>query len=335
MPAVPHLVIAALLVTLAAGSAAIFAIERILRERSPKLFRAVVGHLVLFNLLTAVGLGYRLVEQNSATTAWTVRDVHLLSAHLLVLAILKVVWLRSFAAIAWTLARRAPSPRANMVTAIGASVAALAALAGWLAAVWTGHLSTGLVLGLVTDVAIFGGMSVVAVRLWRASTLASGAAELGAMRWFSAGTLAIVLTVALSFVAGAAWASWRGAVQSLAHTLVLLVYEALLVAWAARWGDAWAAENWSGADPDAAFDLAADRHGLSKREREVAALLCRGRTNQEIADTLFVALQTIKDHNYRIFQKVGVRNRTELTRRFTARDPEHAGRPHPSANVQP
>jgi DNA-binding NarL/FixJ family response regulator len=53
----------------------------------------------------------------------------------------------------------------------------------------------------------------------------------------------------------------------------------------------------------------------------VAALLCRGRTNQEIADALFVALQTVKDHNYRIFQKAGVRNRTELARRFMSSDP--------------
>lgn len=320
MPAVPHLVIAALLVTLAAGSAALFALERLLRERSPELFRAAVGHLVLFNLLTAVGLGYRLLEQTSPTSDWTARDVHLLSAHLLVLAVLKVVWLRSFAEIARTLARRPSARRANTATAIGASVAALAALAGWLVAVRTGHLSTGLVIGVVTDVVVFGGMVVVAVRLWRASTLAAGAAERGAMRWFSAGTLAIVAAIAVSFVAGAAWASWRGAVQALAHTLVLLAYETLLVAWAARWADAWAAECSSGADQNAAFDLAAGRYGLSKREREVAALLCRGRTNQEIADTLFVAVQTIKDHNYRIFQKAGVRNRTELTRRLTARD---------------
>jgi DNA-binding CsgD family transcriptional regulator len=53
--------------------------------------------------------------------------------------------------------------------------------------------------------------------------------------------------------------------------------------------------------------------GISKREEEVILLVCQGLTNQEIADTLFISLKTVKDHNYRIFQKTGVRNRVELT----------------------
>ncbi|WP_285570713.1 helix-turn-helix transcriptional regulator [Geothrix limicola] len=52
--------------------------------------------------------------------------------------------------------------------------------------------------------------------------------------------------------------------------------------------------------------------GISKRESEVIQLICQGRTNQEIADALFISLKTVKDHNYRIFQKTGVRNRVEL-----------------------
>jgi DNA-binding CsgD family transcriptional regulator len=51
---------------------------------------------------------------------------------------------------------------------------------------------------------------------------------------------------------------------------------------------------------------------ISKRELEVIQLICRGLTNQEIADTLFISLKTVKDHNYHIFQKTGVRNRVEL-----------------------
>jgi len=52
--------------------------------------------------------------------------------------------------------------------------------------------------------------------------------------------------------------------------------------------------------------------GISKREQEVIRLICRGLTNQEIADALFISLKTVKDHNYHIFQKTGVRNRVEL-----------------------
>ena len=52
--------------------------------------------------------------------------------------------------------------------------------------------------------------------------------------------------------------------------------------------------------------------GITKREQEVIQLICRGLTNQEIADALFISLKTVKDHNYHIFQKTGVRNRVEL-----------------------
>ena len=321
MPAVPHLVIAALLATLAAGSAAILVLERRLRERSPELFRAIVGNLAFFSLLTAVGLGYHLVEQGSAETGRTAVGLHLLSALLFALAVLKVAWLRSFAAIAHALGRR-PLPRqANLVAAIGAGVAALAALAGWVQAAWTGRLSTGLIVSLAIDIVVLGGMVGVAASLWRSSAAAAGVEAQRAMRWFSAGTLSVVALLGLSFAAGAMWAAWRGAVQALAHTVWLLAYEILLVAWTVRWADAWAAEAYSDAGQDGAFELAAGSCGLSKREREVAALLCRGRTNKEIAGELFLALQTVKDHNYRIFQKAGVRNRTELARRFISSVP--------------
>ena len=38
--------------------------------------------------------------------------------------------------------------------------------------------------------------------------------------------------------------------------------------------------------------------------------------NQQIADKLFISLQTVKDHNHHIFRKTGVRNRMQLARIF-------------------
>jgi DNA-binding CsgD family transcriptional regulator len=51
---------------------------------------------------------------------------------------------------------------------------------------------------------------------------------------------------------------------------------------------------------------------ISKREEEVIQLLCDGKTNKEISETLFISLQTVKDHIYRIFQKTDVKNRVQL-----------------------
>jgi DNA-binding CsgD family transcriptional regulator len=51
---------------------------------------------------------------------------------------------------------------------------------------------------------------------------------------------------------------------------------------------------------------------ISKREEEVIRELCAGKTNKEIAETLFISLQTVKDHVYRIYLKTNVNNRVQL-----------------------
>lgn len=50
---------------------------------------------------------------------------------------------------------------------------------------------------------------------------------------------------------------------------------------------------------------------LSVREQEVLQLVAQGLSNQEICDRLFLALDTVKGHNRRIFDKLQVRSRTE------------------------
>jgi ATP/maltotriose-dependent transcriptional regulator MalT len=53
------------------------------------------------------------------------------------------------------------------------------------------------------------------------------------------------------------------------------------------------------------------RLGISQREMEVLQLMAGGATNQEIADTLFVSLNTIKTHTSRLFEKLDVKRRTQ------------------------
>jgi LuxR family maltose regulon positive regulatory protein len=54
---------------------------------------------------------------------------------------------------------------------------------------------------------------------------------------------------------------------------------------------------------------------LSQRELEVLQLICQGLSNQEICQRLFLALDTIKGHNRRIFEKLQVHRRTEAIAR--------------------
>ena len=50
---------------------------------------------------------------------------------------------------------------------------------------------------------------------------------------------------------------------------------------------------------------------LSMREREVIQLVAQGKTNQQIADELFIALSTVKTHINNIYKILEVKNRRE------------------------
>jgi LuxR family maltose regulon positive regulatory protein len=59
---------------------------------------------------------------------------------------------------------------------------------------------------------------------------------------------------------------------------------------------------------------------LSRRELEVLALLAAGLTNREIAERLVIAPGTVKKHTTAIYDKLGVKNRTEAAARARALD---------------
>jgi DNA-binding NarL/FixJ family response regulator len=51
--------------------------------------------------------------------------------------------------------------------------------------------------------------------------------------------------------------------------------------------------------------------GLTQRESETLALVVRGLRNQEIADALFLGVNTVKTHLKSLYRKLGARNRAE------------------------
>ena len=67
---------------------------------------------------------------------------------------------------------------------------------------------------------------------------------------------------------------------------------------------------------------------LSARERQVIQSLASGKTNREIADSLGLSPHTVKNYLFRIFDKIGVSNRTELlylTMNNSQTEPKNSG----------
>ena len=57
---------------------------------------------------------------------------------------------------------------------------------------------------------------------------------------------------------------------------------------------------------------AAKKYDLTKREEEIISLVCRGLSNPEISNCLFISPFTVKKHMQHIFKKMDIKHRTEL-----------------------
>jgi DNA-binding CsgD family transcriptional regulator len=72
-------------------------------------------------------------------------------------------------------------------------------------------------------------------------------------------------------------------------------------------------------EPVGPYELAeviADAYGLTPREREVARLVVSGSSNPEVAAALSISLTTVQDHLKKVYAKLGVGSRHELTARM-------------------
>jgi DNA-binding CsgD family transcriptional regulator len=59
---------------------------------------------------------------------------------------------------------------------------------------------------------------------------------------------------------------------------------------------------------------------LTPTERRIVDLVAEGHTNREVAGALFISVKTVEANLSRVFHKLGVRSRAELTRRTIAHD---------------
>ena len=67
-------------------------------------------------------------------------------------------------------------------------------------------------------------------------------------------------------------------------------------------------------EAEAAFSTAHPIHRLTRSERRVLSLVAQGKRNKDVADQLFVSVNTVKTHLQHIFKKLEVSNRRKLRR---------------------
>lgn len=64
-----------------------------------------------------------------------------------------------------------------------------------------------------------------------------------------------------------------------------------------------------------------EKYGLSAREYEIAGMLIEGAAYNEIADDLFISVNTVKAHIKSIYPKFGVSRRHDLVKMYSAFNP--------------
>ncbi len=136
-----------------------------------------------------------------------------------------------------------------------------------------------------------------------------------AFRWFGVfylGGCGLILASAVFF----------GPAHGVIHSLIYLAFNLFPFVWYRRW-----LEDES-CGPDGVADGVASgeklnricaEYGISERQQEIIELLLQGKSNPDIAEALYISPNTVKNHLYKLYQKLGVKSRFELIGFFLER----------------
>jgi DNA-binding CsgD family transcriptional regulator len=291
----------ALVVAVAAGLTTATVSAILFRSRQTAFFRYFLVQVLLFDLLILGGLAFRFVDLYVRQQGMRPHP-GLLPGMLAALAALKLGWLYAFMAMTLVLPGQEPPAPFLRRFAVAATVFFGTWTALLAASVATHSFGATNALIAVMELGVLGGATAASTRLVvRAASLPPGP------RRRSITILGGVYLAAFAVMIGSLTLGWIGPSgetpgQVLFNSTLLVLCNLLPLGWILRFQPTGPI-----ATPDAM-----DRYGITPREREIIERICAGSTNQEIADRLFISLATVKDHNYNIFRKTGVRNRVEL-----------------------
>lgn len=292
-----------LVLALASGLVAAIVVSQQVQAAQPGFYRHFLTQLLLFNLLVLSGLVFRLVQQLPPAGGW---NPLVTPALLVFMAGLKIAWLHAFiqatrapfsSQVPATLHRRLRTGAIMLFCLYFAALAIATLLPS--DAVFQASV-------IALELLIIGGALLATTQLLLAAHALPGGKRRRTLVVF--GAFHAVLLVSILVVIFSAWISpgSQSASHMLANATLLLVYNLFPIFWIRHYQPATGA---SAGEKLATF-------GITGREKEIIELIQAGKTNREIAESLFISVATVKDHNNNLFRKCGVRNRVELGNLF-------------------
>lgn len=289
-----------LVLALAAGlGSAIFVAQRV-QTGQAEFYRYYLTHILLFNLLILAGLVLRFVQPQEPLFPG------LVPLALGLLAALKLGWLYSFFITTRLLIQPVvPDLFKKSLFRIGLLILITYVVLGGLA--WFNSLNP-----LLETVMIALETLVVGGAVWAAGTVTVAARRVpagrrkNALAIFGGFHLALLLMVLAAQVVGWIRPGPQEFAQTMVNSTFLLLFNLFPPFWLRQFQPA----------PGETESDKFESLGVTPREKQIVQLIQAGKTNQEIADELFISVATVKDHNNNLFRKCGVRNRVELTNLF-------------------
>lgn len=289
-----------LVLALAAGLAAAIVVAQHAQTGQAEFYRYYLTHILLFNLLILAGLVFRFIQPQAQVFPSAIPVAFSL------MAALKLGWL--FAFIVSTRLLSGITVPGNFTGVLAR--AGLILFVTYLAATWIAWVSrTEALLNaamFLLESIVLGGALLAAIRLILAGRAMHRGSRRKSLLIFGVfhSTLLLVVIAALAV-------SWiRPGPQEFAQVVINGVFLLLFNLFPPVW--IWKFRPAPGIPVSGKFESM----GVTPREREIIHLIQAGKTNQEIADELFISLATVKDHNNNLFRKCGVRNRVELANLF-------------------
>lgn len=305
------LTIIVMLMAILAGVIGMGALGRLHRSRHSPEVKWTFRSLLAFNLLLIVGLGFRYLEYHlSGYLSPEIYDlVRLLILDFLIP--LKLAFLFSLERTAASLAGGVTERKIWRISRLVFLAAGLAIIL--ISAVAFPLNRTDIAFGAhnAYEIPLIGALIfIIAYHGLAGSSRAASRMHSRALRTFS------VLHAGIFGGVGALLVLNSGNPQGRAILIgagLMVVYNILLVLWALRFLPLLVAQ--AGGDGPEASQLLKE-FGITRREEEVIRLICEGKTNKEIAEALYISIQTVKDHSHNIYRKTGVSNRVQLANMF-------------------